>query len=247
MPDQELPRENKPPLYRRLASTLRGRIEAGDYPVGTLLPTEQELCDAHGTSRFTVREALRILGEDGLVERRQGRGTEVISATGRPKVAQSLSSLAQLFSYAQETRLHIGRVMTVVPDEDLALLLGRSPGRRWVLAEGVRKSLDGAVICVSQVYVSDEFESVAQELKGASGAIYQHIATRYGVEPAQVHQTIRTDPASQTIAAQLGIGAGDMTIQLLRRYLAPDDRPILVAINWHDAADFSYTQVIRSG
>jgi DNA-binding GntR family transcriptional regulator len=246
MPEQELPRENKP-LYRRLASTLRARIEVGEYPVGTLLPTEQELCDAYGTSRFTVREALRILGEDGLVERRQGRGTEVISATGRPRVAQSLSSLAQLVSYAQETHLHIDRVMTVVPDEELALQLGRSPGRRWVLAEGVRRTLDDSVICVSRIYVSDEFESVAPELKEASGAIYQHIATRYGVEPSQVHQTITTDPASQAIAAQLGIAPGAMTIQLLRRYLAADDRPILVSINWHDAENFSYTQVIRAG
>lgn len=247
MPDDEQTKESRPPLYRRLATDPRERIERGDFPVGSLLPTEQELCDVHGTSRFTVREALRILGEDGLVERRQGRGTEVISTSGRPRKGLVLSSLSQLFSYAHETRLHIDRVLTVVPDGELAVFLGRSAGRRWVLAEGLRKTLGGSVICVAQVYVSDEFAEIAPDLKTVSGAIYQHIADRFGVEPVQVHQTITTDIASETIAAQLGIAPGDITIQVVRRYLAEDDRPILVSLNWHAAADFRYSQVIRAG
>ena len=68
------------PRYHILADQLRQGIRNGRYPVGALLPTELEICRAEGVSRHTARDALRILIDEGLVERRQGAGTRVVAA-----------------------------------------------------------------------------------------------------------------------------------------------------------------------
>jgi GntR family transcriptional regulator len=65
------------PLYRQLAAELRARIYDGTYPRGSRLPAEPELIAEHGVSRVTVRLALGLLREEGLVEPSRGRGTFV--------------------------------------------------------------------------------------------------------------------------------------------------------------------------
>ena len=69
---------NKPqPRYLRISEELLSDIGAGKFPVGSMLPTELELCERFEVSRFTVREALRRLQEMGLLHRRRGSGTVV--------------------------------------------------------------------------------------------------------------------------------------------------------------------------
>lgn len=79
-------------IYREIASSLRGAIESGEYPAGALLPSEAEFCATHGVSRVTVRKALELLREEGLVTSRQGFGWLV---AGKP-LTQSLDSLVSI-------------------------------------------------------------------------------------------------------------------------------------------------------
>src|ERR1700753_4132813 len=67
------------PLYLQVVRALKDEIVSGVYPVGSQLPTEEELCERFSVSRYTVREALRRLREDNLVSSRQGAGTTVVS------------------------------------------------------------------------------------------------------------------------------------------------------------------------
>lgn len=60
--------------YRDIASELRGRIEAGDFSAGRVLPSESELSKEFGASRVTIRRSLELLREEGLVSSRQGFG-----------------------------------------------------------------------------------------------------------------------------------------------------------------------------
>jgi GntR family transcriptional repressor for pyruvate dehydrogenase complex len=59
--------------YEQLAALLRERITSGDLRVGDRLPSETALAEQAGVSRSTVREALRILEQGGLVERASPR------------------------------------------------------------------------------------------------------------------------------------------------------------------------------
>src|SRR5574337_977754 len=75
------------PLYLQLAQILRGQIESGEYKVGDILPTEEQTSRDFGVSLITVREARRILADEGLISRQSGKGT---FATQKPSPATYL-------------------------------------------------------------------------------------------------------------------------------------------------------------
>ncbi len=69
--------KNHIPQYRKLSELLRKHILSGIYNEGDLLPSENELSAAHGMTRPTVRHALDILVKDGLILKKQGKGSIV--------------------------------------------------------------------------------------------------------------------------------------------------------------------------
>src|SRR3546814_18817339 len=95
------------PRYLQLATTLVHEIRSGRYPVGGLLPTEFELCDQFGVSRFTVREAVKQLVQLGLVTRQPGVGSRVLAKAPVTQYPQTMSGITDLRPYAYETPLEI--------------------------------------------------------------------------------------------------------------------------------------------
>ena len=65
------------PLYQQVANDLREAIVNDVYHVGARIPTEPELSHLYGVSRITVRKAIEILVDEGLLAKRQGKGTFV--------------------------------------------------------------------------------------------------------------------------------------------------------------------------
>jgi DNA-binding GntR family transcriptional regulator len=65
------------PPYRQIAEILRSRIESGEYPKGTRIPTESEIVDAWEVARTTARRAIALLREQGLIETVPQRGSYV--------------------------------------------------------------------------------------------------------------------------------------------------------------------------
>jgi DNA-binding GntR family transcriptional regulator len=66
------------PVYLQLADVLEARIKSGELPRGRTIPSEQTLMQEHGLSRGTVRRAVAVLRERGLVDTVPQRGTFVI-------------------------------------------------------------------------------------------------------------------------------------------------------------------------
>ena len=87
------------PLYRQISDNLLAGIREGKFPVGTFLPGELDLIDRFEASRHTIREALRVLEDMGLVKRQRGRGTLVLSTEASPAFVQMVRSPSELFSY----------------------------------------------------------------------------------------------------------------------------------------------------
>jgi GntR family transcriptional regulator len=78
--------------YREIADDLRTRIETGDFGAARVLPSESELSKEHSASRVTVRKALELLRDEGLVDSRQGFGWFVAT----DPVRQSLGRLGTI-------------------------------------------------------------------------------------------------------------------------------------------------------
>ncbi|RYY68827.1 MAG: GntR family transcriptional regulator, partial [Comamonadaceae bacterium] len=94
--------------YWDIAEALRADIAGGRYAVGDKLPTEEQLVEAFDASRHAVREALRLLTEDGLISRRPRAGSLVIGQSPRAQFTQLLHR-AQAGGHAQaEGRRHAG-------------------------------------------------------------------------------------------------------------------------------------------
>ena len=79
-----MPYEYTPPKYAQVIDELRRRIESGEYPPGSLLPSEHQLSEEFQIARPTVVRALRVLRQDGWIETQQGKGSFV---RGRPALA----------------------------------------------------------------------------------------------------------------------------------------------------------------
>lgn len=73
-----MPLDQATPYYHQVADTLRRRISNGDYPVGGLLPSAADLEKAFQVSNITVRKAMALLSQEGLVRGQRGVGTVVV-------------------------------------------------------------------------------------------------------------------------------------------------------------------------
>lgn len=67
------------PLYSQIAGVFLSAIREGRYRDGEKLPSEKEICDQYNVSRITARKAIQELADMGKVERKQGKGTFVVS------------------------------------------------------------------------------------------------------------------------------------------------------------------------
>jgi len=70
-------------LYAQLASVLRSRIASGEFGPDDSLPTIDELIAQYGVARITVRQALRVLADEGLISNQRGRRARVLPPAGR--------------------------------------------------------------------------------------------------------------------------------------------------------------------
>ena len=68
------------PVYQQVANVLRIQIVGLDRDRPVRLPNEEQLAKAHGVARGTIRQALQLLTEEGLIERARGRGTVTVMA-----------------------------------------------------------------------------------------------------------------------------------------------------------------------
>lgn len=99
--------------YESVASWLRQAISAGEYPRGDALPGESDLADEYGVSRWVIREALRLLADEGLITKRSGRRTTV-ATTGE---------------VLRRVRIPAGsRIAAVIPTPSQQEAAGSAPG-----------------------------------------------------------------------------------------------------------------------
>lgn len=213
-------------------------MERGKYSVDSRLPTESELCSEFNASRFTVREALRRLVEQGMVQRRQGAGSIVISATPQARYVHSLSSLSDLFQFALDTDYELLSTERVTLDAATAASVGGSAGERWHVLKGLR-SKGGNVVCYLHSYVAPRAAKFTRELKRCIGPFYAHLSQRTGEEIINVEQDIFGTPMDEEIATHLDKKAGAVATCALRRYITRKGT-LIASYNWHDSESFYY-------
>src|SRR5882757_11305776 len=195
VPEKE---HRKSARYRDIAAELQKQIRLGSYPVGKLLPTETGLMARFSASRQTVREALRIVTEQGLIVRRAGLGSVVIAAEPPVLFTHSVKSLGEWLRYSNETYRDVVGSRDLVADRKLAALLKCEPGKSWFLIEAVRRADQfAAPLGWAEIYVLRKFADVVKRSDHGRAPVHEQIAKMYGqtTEYAQMEIFVRGMPA----------------------------------------------------
>lgn len=231
----------KGPLYRSLTTALKDRIAQGDFPPGSVLPTEHELCALYDVSRHTARDALRLLQEAGLIERRRGAGTIVTRKPGVGRFVQSIAGVSGLLQYARNARLTV-LSHTEEPGDDPALAaLGLDPGAAWVRIGGVRRAEgEDKPVAVTTIHVRADLCPEAATLADLTGALNEWIAAHHGVRTRRVEQEITAVALDAATAHALGADTGAPALRTVRRYIGDDDSAFQASVSLHPGDRFSY-------
>ena len=120
------------PAYAQLAAILRRQIAGGVYPPGEKIPSESSISRQYRLSVMTVRQAIGVLTEQGLIERVQGSGTFVkpVSLTGS---RFDLDSIKEIFQDPERTRVKVLQISLARADAKTAEMLHLPIGGRIIL------------------------------------------------------------------------------------------------------------------
>jgi GntR family transcriptional regulator len=234
------------PLYVQVVATLKAEILKGAYPVGTQLPSEDELAQRFSVSRHTIREALRRLRDDGLIASRRGAATTVVRPAAGGSYVHEIASINDLISFVSTLRFHVDSVEMVTTDAELAARLGSGQGEKWLRVDGFRfASEDDNPACWMEVFVHEDYAGVARLLDHNKGPIFELIETLYGERIVEVEQTLRTSPMPQQAAARLGTEPGETSVEVTRTFRTASGNAAEVSIAHYPADTFTFSMKLR--
>lgn len=234
------------PLYLQVAHNLSKAIASKRFSVGSLLPTEEELCAEFDVSRHTIREAIRHLRAQGLLSARRGIGTRVEARNTQTRYSQSLHSLGEVAQFAHETVLDVLSSNKVTADAALADQLGSRIGKVWMHVQGVRRSAEKKQpMSWTDVYIDKAFGGVIKDIGVRRIAVYTLIERKYGETIVEIQQDIQAALVPKERAAVLGVKPGAPALLITRRYYGAGGRLIEVALNLHPAERFIYSMRLK--
>jgi len=111
------------PLYDQLVDIIKKYVSAGILTAGDMLPSESALCESLGISRSTVRQAIGSLEDEGLVVRKQGRGTFIADPGPRRRNENVYSFTSEVLAMGHNPSSTILEFETILPDEALMRVL----------------------------------------------------------------------------------------------------------------------------
>jgi GntR family transcriptional regulator len=234
-----MPRSSR---YRDIAARLQKEIRLGRYPIGELLPTETELMARHSASRQTVREALRILMDQGLIVRRAGLGSVIIATEPPVLFTHSVKSLGEWLRYSNETYRDVVASRDIVANRKLAALLKCEPGKHWFLIEAIRRADQfAAPLGWTEIYVLRKFAGVVKRSDHGRTPVHEQVAKMFGqtTEYAQMEIFARAMPAALAKALRVKVGSPALTV--VRRYYGVREELFEVTVTTHPEGRYTYS------
>lgn len=221
------------PLYYQLEILLREKISSGFYRQGDQLPTEDELIAEYGISRITVRQALATLASEGLIERRQGRGTFIAERHGLTSqfegqfegVINLTGSLDELIAMGQKTPVKVLDINLIKADAQAAELLGLQPGDPVSRIERLRL-LDGKPYGLLVNYFPAEIGVRLTTEDLSEGSVLEQLETKIGIRLHKGIQQITAALADPYVAGRLEIPVGSALLSIENTIYGAEEKPV---------------------
>lgn len=119
------------PAYAQLANILRNQVATGVFQPGDQLPSESQLVERFDVSPMTVRRAINLLADQGVISTAQGRGT-FVRGVELGAATFGFKELQELFSNKQQTQVKLLEARILPADERTARKLDVQTGKRVV-------------------------------------------------------------------------------------------------------------------
>jgi DNA-binding GntR family transcriptional regulator len=171
------------PAYLQLVNSLRHSMAAGLLRPGDQLPSEAQLCERYDVSPMTVRRAINILADQGVVLTEQGRGTFVRPVAMSTATFQ-LGQLQDLFSNNQHTTVTLLEARIVSAEERVARKLVIKVGERCIYIRRLLHTEEGPTFYHREYLIYDptrpiveaelEVTALKQLFSGKAESILQH-------------------------------------------------------------------------
>lgn len=205
----ELNMESGVPLYYQIMTLIKQYIISGVLKEGDLLPSESEFCERFAISRTTVRQAFAALEKEGLVNRRQGKGTFV----SIPKLRRSLNTL---YSFSGEmNRLGLQPDSEILsfeitqPTPDLLEDFKFNPGEDTRVYKIVRRrSANGEPLMMETVFIPVKFCEGLNKDMLQNVSLYKTIGEKAGIKPVRAVETYDATTIDKTQAKLLHCAPG---------------------------------------
>lgn len=226
--------------YREVADDLRERIALGDVGRTGQLESEAELGARYDTSRVTVRKALELLRERGLVESRRGAGWFVAGGSfSQPLALGSFRHAASAVAESGErlTRRVVSFGWQAPPAPVVAALELPEPATEVLRCRSVRTVAARPLDLVTE-WVPGPLAGRLSRDDATDPGLWQSLA-RAGHRVGSVHQTITAAVASDDDAALLEVAAGTPLLVVRRLARTPDRTPMALSDHRYLAHRFS--------
>jgi GntR family transcriptional regulator len=226
--DRDLP----VPLYEQVADELRRSITSGALAPGAALPPESTLIATFAVSRVTARKALDILVDDGLIVRKQGKGSFVAP----PKIQQDLHSLrgfAEVMAErGQAQTMEVQEFGMVPADHRVSRALGVGIDDH-VLRINRRHLLSGEPIAFAVIYLPARLGTLLTFDDVSATPIYTLLEHKAQVEIKRATQVVRAIPADPLISRYLGVRRLSPVMMIERVTYSTTEQPVEFILFWY--------------
>lgn len=230
------------PLYFQVAQQLQQLIESGTLAPGTRLENEISLADQFGLSRPTMRQAMQHLVDKGLLARKRGVGTQVV--TNRVRRQIELTSLYEdLRRDDRRPRTEVLSMQTVPAAGKAAEALKLEPGTDTVVLRRLRFA-DDEPIAVMQNHLPAGLLTLTEEDLTGHG-LYE-LLRRAGVSLRTADQTIGARRATAAESRLLGETRGGTLLTMERTVLGDAGHPVEFGSHLYRASRYSFEMTLTA-
>ncbi len=220
-------RQSRSPLYLQIAEILRQNLGRGVWTPGELLPTISELSAEYSVAKITVRQAVKILEEEGLLDSRRGRGTTVLPpppARDRLHLGARLSTLVDLYRGDKPALVLLEDRDAEVPGEPL---IGELSDNGYHLLRRTH-ARDGETYCVISIYFDKDLFA-RHEAEFRTQLALPVLVDSDDIDVARARQSLTIGKCDYELAVLLSLAVGDPVVEVRRVICDRDDRVLYFA------------------
>lgn len=225
------------PLYVQLKDILLSQIKSGQYRAGAKLPSERELAEAYDVSRMTARMAVQLLGQEGVVASRTGKGTFVSYASINQELQRLTSFSQEMEKLGLQATSRVIRAEITHAADAVARSLGLKPGAEIAVLERVRYA-GSQPLAIELCHLNHEVcRGILERYDFSRESLYRTLQQDYGIRLAKADQTISARLPTAEEQHLLEIDKHAPVLSLTRTTYTELDQPIETVYSvYHGAA-----------